>query len=461
LPVNNSLAAAESGAQAIQVNSNIWAKDTNNFGPRLGFAWDIFGNQRFVVRSGGGFYYDRIYNNVFENIRFNPPLFDVATLGALVTGVPVGNFATPGLYAVPFTNVATFVPFAPIPSGRHMDQNLQTPYTQQANFGVQYGLARDFVLEVNGAYTGGRKLIGVMDINTFPGRLACNGSSTTRIALCTAAFNADEIPKATFTTRRINTSLSSDNFRTNAFGSSYYGMQVSLTKRFGSGLQFNSNYTYSHAIDTLSDAFNSGHGEVGAPTNSYNVALDKGNADFDIRQRFVTSAYYELPFFKQNHWIGGWSMSGIVSVQGGVPIPILNGTTGTDTNRDGIANDRPVITGDPYTHKSPMDGFLNPTAFSAYVCPTTVNFGLFCDSPTGRNTLRGPGFVNMDFGVAKKFRIKESLALQFQANFFNLFNHPNYDVPQGSVFGNPSQFGKSTSDINGARVTQLALRLDF
>ncbi len=461
LPVNNTLAAAEAGAQAIQVNQNIWAKDTNNFAPRLGFAWDVLGTQKFVLRGGAGIYYDRIYNNVFENIRFNPPFFDVATLGFLLGLPAVGNFATPGLYAVPFTKTQTFVPFAPVPSGRHIDQNLETPYTQQANLGVQYGLAKDFVLEVNGTYTGGRKLIGVFDINTFPGRLACNGSVKTQVTLCTAAFNAGEIPKATFTTRRINTTLAADNFRTNAFGSSYYGMQVSVVKRFGNGLQFNSNYTYSHAIDTLSDAFNSGHGEVAAPTNSYDTALDKGNADFDIRHRFVTSSYYELPFLKQNRWIGGWSASGILSIQGGVPIPILNGTSTTNTNRTGTNNDRPLITGNPYTGKSPMDGFLNPSAFSTYVCPTSVNFGLFCNSPTGRNTLRGPGFVNTDFGVAKKFRVTEWMTLQFQANFFNLFNHVNYGIPQGSVFGNVSQFGKSTFDINGARVTQLALRLDF
>lgn len=461
LPVNNTSAAAEAGARAVQVNQNIWAKDTNNFGPRLGFAWDVFGTQKFVLRGGAGIYYDRIYNNVFENIRFNPPFFDVATLGFLLGLPPVGNFATPGLYAVPFSNTKTFLPFAPVPSGRHMDQNLRTPYTQQANLGVQYGLAKDFVLQVDGTYTGGRELIGVFDINTFAGRQACNGSVPSQVVFCTAAFNAGEIPKATFTTRRINTTLSSDNFRTNAFGSSYYGIQVSLIKHFGNGLQFNSNYTYSHGIDTLSDAFNSGHGEVAAPTNSYDIALDKGNADFDIRHRFVTSAYYELPFLKQHRWVGGWSASGILTVQGGVPIPILNGTSATDTNRDGINNDRPLIAGNPYTGKSPMDGFLNPAAFSSYVCPTSVNFGLFCNTPTGRNTLRGPGFVNTDFGVAKKFRVRESISLQFQANFFNFFNHPNFDIPVGSVFGNSSQFGKSVSDINGPRITQLALRLDF
>jgi Carboxypeptidase regulatory-like domain/TonB dependent receptor len=464
LPVNNPLAAAEAGARAIQVNQNIWAKDTNNFAPRLGLAWDVMGNQKLVFRAGGGFFYDRIYNNVFENIRFNPPFFAFATLGALLGLPPAGSIATPGLYADPFTNTQGFLAFAAKPGGRHMDQNLETPYTQQANVGVQYAMAKDFVLEVDGAYTGGRKLMGVYDANTFDGRIACTSATSPR-AVCKAAFAAGEIPSVSFTSARLNSTLASDNLRTNAFASTYYGLLVSVIKHFGNGLQFNSNYTWSHAIDDLSDAFNGGHGVITSPTNPQNIALDKGNADFDIRHRFVTSFYYELPFLKQNRWLGGWSTDGIVSIQRGVPVPTYTGTI--STNRDGAVNpfgnfiDRPAINGNPYLGKNPADGFLNPAAFSAYVCPASVNFGLWCNSPTGRNTLIGPGFVNTDFGVGKKFRIRETMALQFQANFFNLFNHPNFDIPVGNVLGNSAQFGKSIADINGARVTQLALRLDF
>jgi len=457
LPVNNRLTAMEAGARAIQVNQNIWAKDTNNFGPRVGFAWDVMGNQKLIFRAGGGFYYDRIWNNLFENIRFNPPFFANAVLGQLGAG-PAGPIVTPGLYADPFTNTQGFKAFAAKPSGRHMDQNLKTPYTQQANIGVQYALAKSLVLEVNGAYTGGRELTGVYDANTFDGRTGCPASASGPRGVCQAAFLAGEIPAATFTTARPNSTLSSDNFRTNAFASNYYGLQASVTKRLSNGLQFNSNYTWSHVIDTLSDAFRGGHNTVASPTDIANINADKGNADFDIRHRFVTSLYYELPFWKQHHWIGGWSTSGIVTVQKGVPIPILDGTR--DLNRDNNFTDRPLITGNPYLGKNPADGFLNPASFAHVVCPTSVNFGIWCDSPTGRNTLIGPGFVNTDFGVAKKFRIRETAALQFQANFFNLFNHPNFDVPAGNVFGNAATFGKSTVDF-GARVTQLALRFDF
>jgi Carboxypeptidase regulatory-like domain/TonB dependent receptor len=466
LPVNSQQAAQEAGARAVQVNNNIWAKDTNNFAPRIGFAWDVFGTQKFVLRGGGGFFYDRIYDNVFENIRFNPPLFNFATLGigfAPAAGA-IGPIDSPGLYTVPFTNPSPFAPFAPLPGGRHIDQNLRAPYTQQANLGVQYAVAKDFVLEVNGAYTGGRALLGIVDINTYNGRRACDGataSGATQAAKCAAAFAAGQIPAATFTARRLNPTLASDGFRGNSYGSSYYGLQVSMTKRLSRGLQFNSNYTWSHALDTLSDAFNGGHALVAGQTDVYNTAADKGNADFDIRHRFVTNAYYELPIFKNNRWLGGWSMDGIVTIQKGVPIPILNGTQSRDTNRDGHTTDRPAIIGNPYVGgKSPADGFLNPASFAAYTCPATVNFGLFCDSATGRNTLIGPGFVNTDFGIAKKFRIREAMTLQFQGNFFNIFNHPNFGTPVGNRFGNPSQFGQSVSDF-GPRITQLALRLDF
>jgi hypothetical protein len=455
-PLSSPSAAEMFGARAVQVDHDIWHKDTNNFGPRLGFAWDIFGNQKIVLRGGGGFFYDRIWNNLFENIRFNPPFFAFSTLGSQAGAPPVGPLATPGLYGVPFTSPQPFKRFAGLPAPRHMDQNLETPYTQQYNLGVQWGFAKNFVLEVNGAYTGGRALTGVIDINTYDGRTAC----VTARAACVAAFNAGQIPSKTFSSRRVNTSFAGDNFRTNSFASNYYGMQVVLIRSYSNGLQFNANYTWSHAIDTLSDAFNGARGGFLRPTDNFNISADKGNADFDIRRRFVYSSNYELPFWKANHWVGGWSISGIVTLQTGVPIPILDGAQ--DTNRDGYRTDRPLITGAPYlSGKSPADGWLNAASFAHVTCPATVNFGLWCDSPTGRNTLRGPGFVNTDFGLAKSFKLAERWKFQFQANFFNLFNHPNFSVPGGNVFGNATQFGKSTSVFGGPRVTQLALRLDF
>src|SRR4029077_7014062 len=124
---------------------------------------------------------------------------------------PIGPIYSPGLYTVPFTSPSSFAPFAPLPGGRHIDQNLRAPYTQQANLGIQYAVAKDFVLEVNGAYTGGRELLGVVDINTYDGRRACDGAEgATQGAKCAAAFAAGQIPAATFSGARLNPTLASD-----------------------------------------------------------------------------------------------------------------------------------------------------------------------------------------------------------------------------------------------------------
>ncbi len=457
-PLNSPLAAEVVNGGFVQKNHDIWHKDTNNFGPRLGFAWDVLGTQKLIVRAGGGFFYDRIWNNLFENIRFNAPFFAFSTLGNAAGAPVVGPLATPGLYSNPFTSPQAFKNFAGLPAPRHMDENLVTPYTQQYNAGIQWAAAKSLAFEVNGSYTGGRDLTGVIDINTYDGRTAC--SSATPRAACVAAQAAGIIPKARFSNRRVTTTLAGDNFRTNAFASNYYGLQFVVRKSFSSGLQFNSNYTWSHAIDELSDAFNGARGKFLRTTDNMNVHADKGSSDFDIRHRWVTSFTYDLPFFKEHRFLGGWSTSGIWTMQTGGPIPIFLGTTSGDANRDGYLTDRPVISGDPYVRgKSPADGWLDPASFGKVVCPSTVNFGLWCDSPTGRNTLRGPHFVNADFGVAKKFRVNERANIQFQANFFNIFNHTNFKTPDGNV-SSPT-FGQSLAEFGGPRVTQLALRLDF
>lgn len=444
-------------------NNEIWNKDTNNFGPRVGFAWDALGNQKMVVRAGFGIMYDRIYNNLFENIRFNPPYYSDNQIGVFTTGVPVA----PGVLALPFTDTQrAFFTAAPKPNPRHMDQNIVTPYYEQAHFGVQWEIAKGYVFEPEYILTMGHKLTGLSDINTFDGRVACVAGPNLQPACVGAGYPGG------FSTHRINTNIGSDNFRNNRFSSNYHGLQLSLRKNYSSGLGFTANYTYSKALDALSDAFNNRNGTN--PTDIQNVHYDYGPADFDTRHRFVSTVSYELPFMKGNRWLGGWGTNAIISWQTGHPITPYSGSSSYDLNKDGKFSDRLVPTGSPMStvlgSGSPGIAYFDKTKWSLLdpqgtgigSCPLTVNQGLWCNAPVGRNTLFGPHFTNVDFNMTKKFKITEKAAVTFQASFFDLFNHPNFLPPDGNI--QDSTFGASTAtagDTGGHRVTQLSARFDF
>jgi hypothetical protein len=455
-PVDSPLIARVVTGGFQQRDHSIWEKDTNNFAPRVGIAWDVFSNQKLVIRGGAGTFYDRIWNNLFENIRFNAPFFAFATVGTFGNGAPAGPLVTPGLLTVPFTSTSGFADPAnlPAPAPRHMDQNLVTPFNYQMFAGVQWEFAKNTIFETNYISTLGRRLTGIADINTFNGRT--RGGST----------------------RRPSTAIAADNFRTNAFNSSYHGLQFSVKHRASFGLTLNSNYTFSKAIDTVSDAFNNRSGQ--RPANNFNIALDRARADFDVRHRFVTSFDYEVPFFKGNRFVGGWSMTGIVSLSTGAPFSVIGGT-GQDANADGYFTDRAVYIGSGPFHdtifddRSPADGYFDTTQFVGLVTragevgPAAAcgpNNGVilsdtqwWCDGTSGRNILSGPGFANVDFGVHKKFRVTEGSSLQFQANAFNLFNRANFGLPTFNL-SDPAA-GRSTFTVGNPRVIQLALRFDF
>ncbi len=468
-PVNSPYYAGIASGSVQQRNHDIWNKDLTNFGPRLGFAWDSLGNQKLVVRGGFGITYDRIYNNIFENIRFNPPFFAIGLLGTFGSGAVITPAQTVALNTYPFTGTSTFAGAGLTPSIRDMDENLVTPYYEQANFGFQYQLGRDFVLESNYVGTFGHRLVSIIGANIFDGEYAHGLDNTF-----------------------INPNYSNISLRTNCCDSNYHAWQTTVRKRFTSGLQFNVNYTWSKAMDDVSDAFTTKNASANAyPTDSMNPHFDYGPADFNVKHRVVGSFVYDLPFAKGNRWLGGWQVSGIASLQSGTPFSITNSSV--DSNADNQFNDRAVYTGPgSLTHdinhnvspangyltgdiktgsmagSNPSWGMLNGPHPTDIPCPATVNLGLWCEGRAlgqmERNTLVGPGYVNMDFGFGKGFKITEGKKLTLEGNFFNLFNHPNFSLPDTNL-NDVGTFGESLSTFapgpGGARVIQLALRFDF
>ena len=213
--------------------------------------------------------------------------------------------------------------------------------------------------------------------------------------------------------------------------------------------------------------------------DNFNIKLDRARADFDVRHRFVTGFTYDLPFFKDNRWLGGWVMSGVVQLQSGVPFSVFH--SGEDPNADGYFTDRAVFIGSGNAsssitnNNSPADGFFDATQFVGMVtrageigpaAACGAGNGVivsatrwWCNGTTGRNILTGPSFHNVDFGVHKRFRLTEGSSIQLQANAFNLFNHPNFGLPVSNL--NSSQVGRSIATVGTPRVIQLAIRLDF
>jgi hypothetical protein len=328
----------------------------------------------------------------------------------------------------------------------------------QTSFGLQYALAKDFVLEASYVGTLGRKLLGIVNRNTFDGRTSFGSTS----------------PLAA----RPNQIFNSDNARGNYYGSNYNALDVTLRKRFTHGLSLNANYTYAKSLDELSDVFRSRNAAVSA-TDVQNLRNDYGPSDFDIRHRVVVSFDYDLPIFHGNRWLGGWTVNSIISWNTGAPIGLFD--SGSDSNKDGTRIDRPNFIGSGTVLNSiigkKVNGtyqYLDPTHYErASKCLTDPNIhvnthgGLWCDPNLARGSVPGPMFTNIDFGVSKGFKINERMAFRFDANFFDLLNHPNFENPSAAGGGanvSSANFGQSTvtyGDQGGHRVTQLAIRFDF
>ena len=473
---NDAFTAAIQGATFIQKNSNIWNKDTNNFGPRFGFAYDLDGTGKTAIRGGFGLGYDRLYNNVYENIRFNSPHFSDNSIGADINGVVAGALEQPALLNIPFTANAAFASFGGKPIPRHVDQNLVTAYYEQINLGVERQLAPGYVLEVNYIGTLGRKLVGLKDANNYDGRTAC----TTLTAACAAAGYT-----APFTSARPNLLFNSDNYRSNGFTSNYSGLQASLRKGFSRGFMFLANYTYSKAMDEISDVFTTKTGQTGS-TDPLNKNYDYGPADFDVRHLVSITSNYELPYKPGNLLLGGWGISPILSLASGTPFSVVDGNSSFDPNKDGRFVDRAVyIGGGSLKNAVHRGGSPGPSAGgtgilhyndfaggtesnTVFTCPVNQNQGLWCDPPSQRNSFYGPHYTNLDLGVSKHIKLYESQTLTFEGSLFNIFNHPNFANPVSDL-NNASQFGISESTLgsgNGPsggspRITQLSLRYDF
>ena len=409
-----------------------FAADKNNFAPRVGLAWTLGHEGNTVLRAGYGVYYDQSPLAPGEALYFNAPYFDFNLF-----------FSLPGLPLTLNNPFPSFFPF-PLPdSALAIQRNLRTPYMQHWSANVQQQLGGSRVLEI--AYVGskGTKLLSARDINQP---------------------SPSALPPGLPFVPRPNPLFDDITELESRANSNYHSLQTRFQQRLDFGLAVLASYTWSKSIDDASNFFTSA-GDPNFPQDSNNLRPERGRSNFDVRHRLSVSYSYDLPLGQgQAHlanagWVSkllsGWQTFGIVTLQSGRPftVALLPEIDNSGTGRSALgfgANDRPNVVGITSLAGPTPEQWFNTSAFAF---PPRGSFG-----NAGRNILDGPGYHNVNVSLVKNTALSERFKMQFRAEAFNLFNHPNFNLPD-NFLGSPT-FGRITS-ARDPRHIQFGLKLLF
>jgi hypothetical protein len=408
----------------------MYVNPTNRgFAPRVGLAWDPFGDGKTSVRAGFGVYYDPLWSDFYANAGGRTPPFYV--LGSITNPV--------------FPNAYSLIGSPAFILGRQdaVQYRPNYPYVLQDNFTVQRQLSRARVLTA--AYVGER---GVH----IPRFVDQNQSAQTVLLTGQIFFPVGStVQNPNFTGIRYKT--------TN--GMSYYNaLQVSFEQRLSRGLLLRVNYTLAHNIDTASiDQTQGGSNDL--PQNPVSTKAERGLSNYDVRHYFVSYLVWDLPAAPGPKVLGsGWQLSAVSTLATGQPFSAVigfdraraNPQAGTSPERPDLcagANNNPIL-GAPSSYFDPAAFCLQPAGYYGNL---------------GRNTLIGPGIIMVNPSISKQFRITERLRLQFRTEVFNALNHPNFAIPsQRTVFsssGPVASAGLITATTTSSRQLQLGLKLSF
>jgi outer membrane receptor protein involved in Fe transport len=450
-----------------KVSNGLVDADYKNFGPRLGFAYQMTSTGKLVLRGGYGIFYDRPNMRLYNSQLFNMPYEMLATALATPNENPFVQVPQPSAFPLnlsnttifPFGGYPAFLPVTeltktgpvtistPVPStGIYPDlKDWNIPYVQTANLGVQWSFLNNWLLDVGYVGTLGRR---------FPRLFSFNQAASPGFAglYTLGSLGGPFFPGfGNLTAPGLGSFLMESNSDSN-----YHSLQISVNKRLSKGLQMLLSYTYSHSLDDYSGSDVSDITLIpGNMVNEKNYA----SSDFDRRHRFVASYIYNLPdLYRGDSAFGkkilnSWSFSGIVTLQSGVPFSIDGQVSAFEATRANLAPGRTLASATKSGSViSRLNAYFDPTAF---VQPTAIgDFGQL-----GRNILRGPKQINTDFSVIKFIPIREQQGVEFRAEFFNLFNNVNFANPVNIVAS--GNFGQVVATSTGPRVIQFALKYTF
>ena len=419
-----------------------------NFAPRVGFAYRV--TDKTVFHAGFGIYYAAPDVGNSSSLSANAPVDDYwafnnsATFGAASNGSPF-NYAHNGYAHTQVTSGNALQPNTPAFA---VDPNAKTPYTEQWHVSIEQQIPFSTVLKFAYVGTKGTHLDNLRDINT--NQLGANGATTV-----TVNRPYGNLPG---TNTYVFAQISELETRQK---SNYNALQVTAERR-AHGLGFLASYTYSHALDE-------GSAESASVTNPYNIRYDYGNADYNVPNRFVASANYQLPF-KGSGVLGpierGWQVNAIAQFFDGLPFSVASGTA----LGDGLTTRAQLLPGFgngslPKAQRS-LGKWFNTAAFAVPAAGTYGN--------SGRNSLEGPGTKTVDFSIFKDTHLSESKVLQLRAEAFNLANTPQFNNPAATVgtlnpttglysngFGTISSAAAESTFQRTERQVQFAAKISF
>ncbi len=399
------------------------ATSWNDWGPRIGAAYDVFGNGKTAIRSGFGIFYDRVGSNQLSGQSQNPPFINVANIFDGNIDNPAGGAAR----AFP-SNLNAW------------PEKLPTPSVVSYNFGIQQELPKSTILEVNYVGNVARHFTYFRNVNQL--------QAGTRLNAPNSGINVNAL--------RPYLGWGNISVRDNSDNSNYNSLQVSASRRMSRGFSYGLSYTFSKTMDSFGGS---------TPQDSFNPKADIGLSTVHRANVLTVNYIYSLPFFEKSQnrplraALGGWEVSGVTSLQSGAPVSV---TVPSDVARIGGASVRASVIGDPKLsggERTPARWFRT----EAFLNPALMTPGVFGNG--GRNNLIGPGFHTWDVSLLKTFAVNERTKLQFRAESFNLFNHTNFTGIGTTVrldaAGNPTGGFGSVNAAGPGRVLSLGLKLVY